>query len=727
MASRVAIEPSDKVILDEFEGKIEPVRRPLGYHFAELLVACVMVILPLIYVALIVLAGWVVYMHAIHNIWILAEGRGRGRFMAFVIYLAPIVAGAILVAFMFKPLFSRPKREERDWSLNPEEEPLLFAFVNELCEVVRAPKPGRIDVDTNVNASASFRRGMFSMLGSDLVLTIGLPLVAGLSLRQFAGVLAHEFGHFSQGAGMRLTYIIRTISHWFARVVYERDAWDEWLEQTAGSIDLRVGWVLHLARFFVWLTRKILWVLMMIGQIVSGHMLRQMEFDADRHEARLAGSDVFESTMRGITRLGYAQQAAMSDLGEFYGEGRLSDDFADLVVMRSNRFEPDQLALINDEIVSTKTGWLDTHPADVERIANAHREEAAGVFRMEVPAEVLFQDFASTSREYTTRFYQEVFGEAFSPDKMFSNEELFAWQDKVDEAHRAMRSVFLGEFPLFKQLDLPRFDASTVEIEKATKGIKVARHKMLELFEDYRQHKTAHEKALEHWVNIDQGRCLWEAGIEFADDDFFKPLNGEEKIAKAEKENQVALAEAANCMQPYEKELVKRIAVCLGLAQAGRVPLDEDTRELVGQVDQLRDTLKRIDAEMHFANAVRLTTIRIDSIFKLIASNEDNEALVAAAHANVGKALSANRAAFEAFDKIEFPFDHAQRGTSIARYCVDDVNEEHPGAVHAAGEALHVQIPRLRARIFGVFGQITEAVEEALGFEPLPQPATDDD
>ena len=55
-----------------------------------------------------------------------------------------------------------------------------------------------------------------------MVLLIGLPLAAGLSLRQFAGVLAHEFGHFSQGFGMRLTYVIRSINIWFMRVVYER-------------------------------------------------------------------------------------------------------------------------------------------------------------------------------------------------------------------------------------------------------------------------------------------------------------------------------------------------------------------------------------------------------------------------------------------------------------------------------------------------------------------------
>ena len=81
---------------------------------------------------------------------------------------------------------------------------------------------------------------------------------------------------------MRLSFIIRSINMWFMRVVYERDAWDERLEYLSQSIDIRVSWVLYLARLFVWLTRKILWLLMMVGHLVSGFLMRQMEVDADR-------------------------------------------------------------------------------------------------------------------------------------------------------------------------------------------------------------------------------------------------------------------------------------------------------------------------------------------------------------------------------------------------------------------------------------------------------------
>src|SRR5205085_783656 len=208
-------------------------------------------------------------------------------------------------------------------SLTPQSDPLLFEFVERICDLVGAAPPRRIDIDCDVNASASFRRGWLSLLsGRDLVLTIGMPLAAGLSLQQFAGVLAHEFGHFSQGAGMRLTYIIRSINFWFVRVVYQRDAWDEWLETAADELDIRVGWVIYVARACVWLTRRILWLLMYAGHLVAGFMLRQMEFDADKYETRLAGSHSFEATSRQLKLLGLAWRGAEHDLASHHRDGR---------------------------------------------------------------------------------------------------------------------------------------------------------------------------------------------------------------------------------------------------------------------------------------------------------------------------------------------------------------------------------------------------------------------
>ena len=124
--------------------------------------------------------------------------------------------------------------------------------------------------------------------GGDLVLTVGLPLVAGLSVQQFAGVIAHELGHFTQGTGMRLSYVVRSVNSWLARVVYERDDWDESLVRGCEEGN-RLSIFLLLAIFCVWLTRRVLWLLMVTGHALSCFMLRQMEYDADRYETRWPG------------------------------------------------------------------------------------------------------------------------------------------------------------------------------------------------------------------------------------------------------------------------------------------------------------------------------------------------------------------------------------------------------------------------------------------------------
>ena len=176
-----------------------------------------MVLLPIIYVGIIALVAWDVYEHALHPRYRLGGGT-----LALLGYLAPIIVGGVLVFFMIKPLFARRPKDSEPHSLLPKEEPELFRLIYAVCDTVHAPRPARVLVDFQVNAFAAYRRGLPDLLRRRLTLSIGMPLVAGLSVRQFGGVLAHEFGHFSQGAAMGLTFIVRSVNAWFARVVYER-------------------------------------------------------------------------------------------------------------------------------------------------------------------------------------------------------------------------------------------------------------------------------------------------------------------------------------------------------------------------------------------------------------------------------------------------------------------------------------------------------------------------
>src|SRR5207302_9767677 len=112
-------------------------------------------------------------------------------------YFGPLFVGTLLAFFLVKPLFARRAEQRDHFSLNHADAPQLFSLIGWICRSLHAPIPSRIDVNCSVNASAGFRAGARSIFGNDIILTLGLPLIAGMDLGQFAAVVAHEYGHFS--------------------------------------------------------------------------------------------------------------------------------------------------------------------------------------------------------------------------------------------------------------------------------------------------------------------------------------------------------------------------------------------------------------------------------------------------------------------------------------------------------------------------------------------------
>jgi Zn-dependent protease with chaperone function len=431
-------QPDPASPLNAFTADIRRTRLSLLYTIGLAIVAFAMVLLPAVYIVLILLTGWGVLYHLAHNASILTAGSGGGL-SRLILYFGPAATGAILIFFMLKPLWGRRVKPQPPLSLDPDREQLLFAFVERICQLVRAPMPCRIDLDCQVNASASLRRGFWSR---DLVLTIGLPLAAGLDMRQFAGVLAHEFGHFTQGAGMRLTYVIRNINFWFARVVFERDEWDMQLERTASRVDLRVGIILHAARGCVWVTRRILWALMHAGHAISCFMLRQMEYDADSYEARVAGSDAFESTATRLQVLNVASQVAFEEVRQSWAGNRLPENLPLLVSHKAISLPGNVHQKLAQAAASTKTKWSDTHPCDADRTRAAHTLNEPGVFRLERPATELFTDFAATCKAVTRHQYEKNWKLEIAEQSLVSTDEMLRESAANSEADAAIRKFY---------------------------------------------------------------------------------------------------------------------------------------------------------------------------------------------------------------------------------------------------------------------------------------------
>jgi Zn-dependent protease with chaperone function len=446
-----------------FSGQIDPTAISGTYRLALVLVMVAMILVPLLYISLIAAVAWALVWHLSANTWILS-GTGGSQWRL-LMYLTPAVVGGVLLFFMVKPILARRPRQAPPVQVSESDQPELHALIREICRQVRAPIPSRVRVDCQVNASASLEGGAAGIFRRDVTLTIGLPLVTGLSVRELSGVLAHEFGHFAQGGGMRMTTLIRGINFWLVRVVHERDAWDLKLEEWSKEGDARVMIPLALARLSVWASRQALAGLTLAGHSVSCYMLRQMEFDADSYEIKIAGSDAFTRTVVRLRELSAGSQVAYSQLGQALQNRAVPADLPLLFAEHSRRL-PDG---IRDQVRKTpeeRTGMLDTHPADGDRVAAAKALAASGVLvGGDEPATSLFRDFDSLSAAVTRHHYEQDLGITLDEIRMTTTDEALRQHQESEQKEAAAEAFFNHRVSVTRPLRLPIEEVETLATE----------------------------------------------------------------------------------------------------------------------------------------------------------------------------------------------------------------------------------------------------------------------
>ncbi|MBI5424087.1 MAG: M48 family metalloprotease [Opitutae bacterium] len=413
--------PPATSIGQHFTGEFPPARLSLAYRVALVATAAAMVLLPLVYLAVAAGAAWGVW-------WWLGAGlevfKHSTSIWSLLLYLTPAITGGITVVFLFKPFFAPREKSSEPVAVDLAQEPVLREFLAQICRRTGVAMPASVHLNATVNASASFRRGWLSLGRRDLALTLGTPLIRGLTVRQLGGVIAHEFGHFAQRTGMFSQFLIRTINDWFAHVVFGRDRWDAWLIENSENNDWRVAAPLWCARGGVWGSRKILHGLLYVAHALSCWLSRQMEFDADYYAAHLQGAESFATTANAISLLAIAEQRANEDINVWWRDKRAVTDFARVVSLRRSGLPTELEAAFAKAQTEEKTRWHDTHPCMRDRIARARTLGTAGVLEHDGAATELFRDFAASSREVTAALYRHSVGDQLDKATPLSDDEI---------------------------------------------------------------------------------------------------------------------------------------------------------------------------------------------------------------------------------------------------------------------------------------------------------------
>ncbi|MGC3957587.1 MAG: M48 family metalloprotease [Verrucomicrobiota bacterium] len=613
---------------------IHPIaRRPktsVLYQINLFVVAIVMVLLPVIYFVLVGLASYGVYYHAVHHAhWLTTYGSRAGRaiILLFLAYIIPLVVGAVIVFFMIKPIFAgRPKRAQ-PLALNPADNPLLYAFIEKICQTVGAPSPKRIDLDCDLNASAGFRRGFGSMFGNDLVLTIGLPLVANLSISEFGGVVAHEFGHFTQSVGMRLSYIIRSVNFWFMRVIYERDAWDETLEQWAAEVQdgyaAAIVWTTQIGVFFA---RLILRVLMYIGWLIGGFMMRQMEYDADAWEIKLAGSETFERTQRKLATLSAAMDKMYKQIRVEWQKNRhLPDNLSELLRQNHESLSAETLQKIEDASGLERTGLFDSHPSLADRIRQARRVADSGVFHDTRPASELFSSFDHPARFVTLLHYTDDLDIPVTQDMLLRVEAKVPVNHGRPGAGAVLVSrasvvkldeYFLGALPLLLPVRLPplvpsmNYEADMTELLEITGRLQDVQGQLEPIVAQY-------DETSEQLIQARTAAHLLSAGLSVVPEDYGLSNSTLEAAQAAEADALQSRESLSHSLREVGNALQRRLQLGLSLRLAAPEEAGEcqfSNQIIAETLVKLEPAAERFVAEQQVVDALavfdRLTALR---------------------------------------------------------------------------------------------------------------------
>ena len=379
------------------------------YRLALGVVAVTMACLPMIYVGVVAASVYALYLYVTQYAFIAWASSGGSGIFSVVLTGTPLLVGWVAIIGLARPVFARRAEATQRITLEPDKVPALHHLVLEVCRELQVSMPRRIEFSCDLNASAGFDCGWRGWISGRLILTLGMPLIAGLTQRELAGVIAHELGHFRQRAGMRASFVIRAINHWFARVVFVPSLWDPEIGEGSPSLRSYPFWMSALvvcAQVGSFLARGVLWLLMICGHVIGAALMRQMEFDADRCEVLVAGSRAFESTAAKFAELGPALHEAHYVIARIWGtRRRLPNDMATLVERYADKQRVERSAEATVQAKAARTGWLDTHPNMAARVGRARRMAESGGDLSDAPATGLFGKFEEWSQRVTWAYF----------------------------------------------------------------------------------------------------------------------------------------------------------------------------------------------------------------------------------------------------------------------------------------------------------------------------------
>jgi Zn-dependent protease with chaperone function len=694
-------------------------RISFAYRIGVVSLAIVFVLLWAFYFAMVTFIGWMVW-GWVTRIWLNAPHDVPPPLL-----IGPALLGAVAIFFLIKPLFFRMREQKGGYLvLDPQDQPRLFKFVEQVSARLGAPKPTIIEVDCDPNAHARFRRGFWSVLNvhrDELVLRVGLPLMSQLTEREFAGVLAHELTHFTQRSGMRSSYLVRAMMLWFARIVGQRDRADEQMLRMRHARNGLAQLLYLVLAFFIESARGVLWVMMMVAQGLSSGLMRSMELSADRSQAAIAGAAAFEPTMDKVCLLDVALFRTRQELAASWEDRRLPDDLPQLTAAESRQIPADVKAKLLAMFHAEKAHWYDTHPSIERRIKNVRAAGGAGVFTSDAPATRLLQDFETICRRATEAHYASVLGAEFDRQKhLVPTSAMVGERDAERASFEALRRFFRAGVTALRPV-LPAAEAAGLpacgdDLTAACEAVQRLRAKLMEA-------ATAAAPAARDFDDAN-GRLQ----VDRARGELFLLAGATSQYKQARElgnRNETRRAQAIEALLPFEAAAAARLTASLQLLNVSHLANAisnggyEALRARAAKFIEVSAALMSHVAEI---NELGEETVRLRILLQAHNPRQPHAGLVARVM-DITRAVTRRSAKItKSLSDVRYPFEHSDKSMTIGRAMMMETAPDptNPYAVFVATSRVVARFYATMYRSLAVLTDLAERAEKAAGLPDLP-------
>ncbi len=345
----------------------------------------------------------------------------KPMWITIILGLGLLALGGLIVYYNIKFILNIFKKTATNGiEIFETNQPELFKLIKETADKVGTKHPKKVFIIDDVNAYVSYSNNLQSLVfPTRKNLSIGIGLLHGISQNELKGIIAHEFGHFSQKS-MTIGSHVGNATKIMEDILYSNQTL-RFDVDNLGQINGIVGFISMGAVAYNKMIESILKIIHKKLEFNYLKLSREMEFHADQIATNVVGIETMSKPLLRIELYQFVYQ----ELANFYTNLQDDKKFSTNIYQNMNQlvdfyiddyelFLENNLAIVginefnqNHSLLQFEDLWS-THPEMDKRLANIASTNHHSEIDKSPKAITLLQKNNEFEEEFTFNFFFQL-------------------------------------------------------------------------------------------------------------------------------------------------------------------------------------------------------------------------------------------------------------------------------------------------------------------------------